>query len=150
LRTSARRWLAISQRRKGKVQQAAWVALALSLAVGVPVAVAEVTGTHQVNRYWHGIVGTQPYSAQIEDRYNESNALYCGTVEAGMYHHRPDGGWNTQNHYYNDCARAIYGAYADAGNYPCAKYAWTQGHNPFYALGWHGMRSNQCIGIPEY
>lgn len=135
---------------KGRLWQTVCVIFALSLAIGVPIAVAEVTGTHQVHKFWHGIVGTGPFSAQIEDRYNESNDLYCATLEAGMYHHRRDGGWNTQNHYYTNCGHWIYGDYASAGNYPCAKYAWTYGSNPWYQLNWHGMRATQCNGQPEY
>jgi len=87
------------------------------MSIGVPFAIAEVTGRHTVDRFFHGIEGNQTYFRAEEELNETVPDRYCANLVLGMYHHNPNGSWNTQVYDNISCGWWHYTTYQPGATY---------------------------------
>jgi hypothetical protein len=123
----------------------------LALVAAALAAPAVFAALHTTNDFSHGIVSTPGYNCNVQNQWcrswmhdvdgTENNAF----LHSGMYHHRDDGGWNTQSE--NSCVNCTkMWADGQSGTAPCQKYAWNSGSDPTSNLAWHGLNTESCGG----
>lgn len=117
----------------------------LVVVTSVVFAVTAFAAMHIVNDFKHGITGPSCGPLLKNCSLYAENYDWDGTgpnahLVAARYHYTSSGTWNLQcslenfNSWMASC-------WANSGDYPCQKYAFTSGDDPGSALAWHGHNS---------